>query len=231
MNHIWAVIPAAGVGKRMQADRPKQYLQLHQKTVLQHTIERMAAHPSVTGVVVAISPGDGYWPDLAISIEKPLHVVDGGDERCHSVLNGLTFLMEQDFENAWALVHDAARPCVRQEDVTKLINRVVDAQQGGLLGLPVSDTIKFCDNSDVVQKTVSRDGLWRALTPQMFRVRELYDAIRQSLEDLYLVTDEASAIEHVGGRPLMVEGHPDNIKITRPQDLMLAEMFLQQQES
>lgn len=230
MTEIWAVIPAAGVGKRMQADRPKQYLEIDNKTILQHTIERMTSLPRVAGVVVAVSPGDEYWKDLSLPKNKPVIKIDGGAERCHSVLNGLKYLAENQSAMTWVLVHDAARPCVRKEDIDLLVEQVVGHAVGGILGLPVADTLKYCNASLAIEKTVSRDHLWRALTPQLFRVGELKNAIEKSLADNYLVTDEASAIEHMGGTPLIVEGHPDNIKITRPQDLMLAKVFLQQQE-
>lgn len=229
MTEIWAVIPAAGVGKRMQADRPKQYLEIENKTLLQHTIERMASHPRVDGVVVAVSPEDEYWGDLCLSLDIPLIKVDGGEERCHSVLNALNYLVQCDKSDVWVLVHDAARPCVRHADIDLLINTVLKKSNGGILGLPVSDTLKYCGPEQLIEKTVSRDHLWRALTPQMFLSGELYQAITKSLEDNYLVTDEASAIEHIGKKPCMVEGHPDNIKVTRPQDLALATLFLRQQ--
>lgn len=229
MSEIWAVIPAAGVGKRMQADRPKQYLEIDGKTILQHTIERLASHNEVSGIVVAVSPGDEYWLDLQVSITKPLVKVDGGEERCHSVLNGLKYLNETGNSEAWAMVHDAARPCVRLSDIDKLIAAAIQNKVGGILGLPVSDTLKFCNAQSVIEKTVSRDHLWRALTPQMFKVAALFDAIEKALNDNYLVTDEASAMEHNAIHPCIVEGHPDNIKITRPQDLALAKLFLRQQ--
>lgn len=229
MSDIWAIIPAAGVGKRMQANCPKQYLEIEQKTILQRTIERLAAHPQVVGVVVAISPGDEYWQDLDIGLDKPLVVVDGGVERCHSVQNALAYLVDNDKSDNWALVHDAARPCILLNDIDQLISTVLKQDNGGILGLPVSDTLKYCESDNTIQKTVSRDHLWRALTPQMFKVGELYTAIEKSLADNYVVTDEASAIEHVGGKPCIVEGHPSNIKITRPQDLELATLFIRQQ--
>ena len=229
MTEIWAVIPAAGVGKRMQADRPKQYLEIENKTLLQHTIERMASHPRVDGVVLAISPEDEYWGDLCLDLDMPLIKVDGGAERCHSVLNALNYLVQTDKSDVWVLVHDAARPCVRHEDIDLLIKTVLEKNNGGILGLPVSDTLKYCGSGQLIEKTVSRDHLWRALTPQMFLSGELYHAITKSLDDNYLVTDEASAIEYLGKQPCMVEGHPDNIKITRPQDLTLATLFLRQQ--
>jgi 2-C-methyl-D-erythritol 4-phosphate cytidylyltransferase len=225
----WAVIPAAGAGRRMGGDRPKQYLPLCGKPVIAHTLERVAAHPLIAGVVVAISPDDQYWPALARQLpEIHLMVVDGGDERCHSVLNGLNHLSTVADEHDWVLVHDAARPCLRREDLDKLIDVLSQHPAGGLLGLPVADTLKKADDHGDVQATVDRNGLWRAFTPQMFRLKALRTALERAIRNEQHVTDEASAMELAGFRPRLVEGHADNIKITHPQDLVLAECFLRQ---
>lgn len=225
----WAVIPAAGVGKRMQADRPKQYLELHGRTVLEHTLSRFLEHPLISGVVVAVTDGDPYWRDLEISHPKMV-TASGGSERCHSVLNALQVLQLQADDNDWVLVHDAARPCLRREDLDHLIEALKDHPIGGLLGLPVADTMKRTAANDTVIETVPRENLWRALTPQMFRLGELQEALETALNNHQLVTDEASAMELAGMAPKMVEGHGDNIKITRPQDLKLAELYLAEQE-
>jgi 2-C-methyl-D-erythritol 4-phosphate cytidylyltransferase len=227
----WAVIPAAGAGRRMGSDQPKQYLELLGKTVLEHTIERLANTPEIQGVVVTLSPDDGYWSELGITCDKPLFKVEGGAERCHSVLNALDFLNGVADHNDWVLVHDAARPCLRQDDIERLINELNSHPVGGLMGLPVSDTVKRTDAAGDVLQTVERNHLWRALTPQMFRLGELREALRGAIDNSQLVTDEASAIELTGKAPHMVEGHADNIKITRPQDLKLAELYLTQQEN
>jgi 2-C-methyl-D-erythritol 4-phosphate cytidylyltransferase len=226
---FWAVIPAAGVGKRMQADRPKQYLELHGRTVLAHTLSRFLVHPRIEGVVVALGEGDPYWPGLGISHPK-LRTAPGGAERCHSVLNALRVLRGQAAKDDWVLVHDAARPCLRREDIDHLIGTLHDHPVGGLLGLPVADTMKRTAADDTVIETVPREHLWRALTPQMFRFAELHQALDGALGNNRLVTDEASAMELAGKAPKMVEGHGDNIKITRPQDLVLAELYLAQHE-
>ena len=225
----WAVIPAAGVGKRMQADRPKQYLELHGRTVLEHSLSRFLDHPQISGVVVAVSDGDPYWRDLGIEHPK-LAVASGGEERCHSVLNALEVLRAQAGAEDWVLVHDAARPCLRREDLDHLILTLSEHPVGGLLGLPVADTMKRTAADDIVIETVAREHLWRALTPQMFRLGELHDALDMALKNNRLVTDDASAMELAGKAPKMVEGHGDNIKITRPQDLVLARLHLAQQE-
>ena len=225
----WAVVPAAGVGRRMESNVPKQYLTINGHTVIEHTLRRLGEHPSIAGVVVAIAAGDGYWPELNVETTAPLAVVEGGEERCHSVLNALEQLAEVADPNDWVLVHDAARPCLRADDISRLIDELAGTE-GGLLGLPLSDTIKRTDTVNMVEATVDREGLWRALTPQMFRLGALQRALRQAIEKELMVTDDASAMELAGVRPLMVEGHGDNIKITRPQDLALAELYLQQQE-
>jgi 2-C-methyl-D-erythritol 4-phosphate cytidylyltransferase len=163
-------------------------------------------------------------------LEHPtLLSASGGEERCHSVLNALTALQKVADESDWVLVHDAARPCLRSEDIDHLLAELTDHPVGGLLGLPVADTMKRTDADDSVIETVSREHLWRALTPQMFRLGELYDALDGALKRDELVTDEASAMELAGKAPKMVEGHGDNIKITRPQDLRFAELYLAEQ--
>ncbi len=225
-TRCWAVIPAAGVGSRMQADRPKQYLPLLGCTVIEQTLQRLLAHPRIGGSVVAISSDDGWWSEVKIETDRPLWVAEGGDERCHSVLNALQTLSAHASNRDWVLVHDAARPCLRSEDIDELIRRCESHPVGGLLAVPVKDTLKRADAAQTVQETVDRNRLWHAQTPQMFRLGELRDALQQALAANALVTDEASAMERAGHAPLLVEGHADNIKITHPEDLALAELYL-----
>ena len=227
----WAVIPAAGVGTRMQADVPKQYLSINHKTILEHTLERFCSHPKIEGVVVVISGNDDVWKSLGICSHPKITVVDGGVERCHSVLNGLRALSDNANNNDWVLVHDAVRPCLRTEDIDRLMNTLDGHGVGGLLGLPVRDTMKRADTTSTIQETVDREGLWHALTPQMFHLGSLVDSLENALANDLIVTDEAQAIELNGLQPVLVEGHPDNIKITCKNDLALAELFLSQQES
>jgi len=229
-SHYWAVIPAAGVGMRMQTEVPKQYININHKTILEHTLERFCSHPKVEGVVVAIAGNDNIWKTLGISSHPKITVVEGGVERCHSVLNGLRALSDKAQESDWVLVHDAARPCLRKQDIDRLIDRLDGHGVGGLLGLPVRDTMKRADDSCTVQETIERECLWHALTPQMFRLNVLIGSLENALSKNLLVTDEAQAIELNGLRPMLVEGHPDNIKITRDSDLVLAELYLSQQE-
>jgi 2-C-methyl-D-erythritol 4-phosphate cytidylyltransferase len=227
--NYWAVVPAAGVGRRMGAALPKQFLPLGQQTVLEHSLESLWSGLKLKGLVLV---SDGH-PALA-SIQQRfaghrLLRASGGAERCHSVLNGLRALHNRAQADDWVLVHDAARPCVRAQDLHRLQARLYDHPVGGLLGFPVHDTMKRADGQCLVETTVERRGLWHAYTPQMFRYTLLHDALEKALADGYQVTDEASAVEHAGHRPVLVEGHADNIKITHPADLPLAEFFLRQQ--
>ncbi len=226
---IWAVIPAAGIGKRMQSDKPKQYLKLIDRTVIEHTIERLLSVDQVRGIVVSKQPGDPYWPDIRIESDKPVLVAAGGEERCHSVMSALDVLSKQPAykpETTWALVHDAVRPCVSADDIQNLIDTAAGTESGGLLAVPVRDTMKRQDNDQRVKQTVDRTGLWHALTPQLFACAQLSRALETALAEGFLVTDESSAMEHAGHRPRLVQGREDNIKITRPADLRLAELYL-----
>jgi 2-C-methyl-D-erythritol 4-phosphate cytidylyltransferase len=225
----WAIVPAAGVGRRMNAELPKQFLALGDKTVLEHSLEALWHNAGLAGLVLV---SDGH-PALAAIQERfsehRLMRAPGGRERCHSVLNGLEALSESAQADDWVMVHDAARPCLRYNDLQLLMERLATHPVGGLLGIPVRDTMKRTDSGGAVNETVERVGLWHAHTPQMFRFALLRSALQQALQDGYEVTDEASAMEHAGYHPLMVEGHADNIKITRPEDLLLAEFYLRQQ--
>ncbi len=227
---FWSVVPAAGVGLRMGGVLPKQYLKLGKQTIIEHTLNRLRNHPLISGVVLVISSEDPHWQQLQLpECATPLWIAEGGAERCHSVLNGLDKLQEFASDDDWVLVHDAARPCLRSTDINKLIEGLQCHSVGGLLGLPVADTIKQVGDDGMIIKTVDRRALWRALTPQMFRVGLLKKALKHALSKEYMVTDEASAVEFYGYCPLMIEGSADNIKITHPNDLSLAETFLQQQ--
>ena len=223
---FWVVIPAAGTGRRMQADCPKQYLELQGKTVIEQTLTHFSHHPRINGIVVAIADHDSIWPTLTVDTDKPVYTVSGGTERCHSVLNALNFLKDKTRDTDWVLVHDAARPCLRREDLDKLMITMAQHPQGGILAVPVRDTLKHVDVAGVIKDTVDREPLWHALTPQMFHVGLLREALAKAITEGVLVTDEASAMEHAGYSPLVVEGHADNIKITRPEDLALASFYL-----
>ena len=231
-NNTWVIIPAAGVGRRMKSSTPKQYLLLNGKPVLEHTLNVFLNHDAISQIVVAVSKEDEYWSTISVGNQKSVHKADGGKERCVSVLNGLKFIENQANDDDWVLVHDAARPCLRQEDLTLLIDKLSDHNVGGILAVPVRDTMKRAvANSQLIEKTVERKNLWHALTPQMFRYKMLKDALETALNNNQEITDEASAIELAGYQPELVEGHADNLKITRPEDLELAAFFLRQAET
>lgn len=222
----WAIVPAAGVGRRMLSQIPKQYLRLGSRTVMEHTLARFIDHPGIDGLVIAIDAHDRVWPSLSISSSKRLTTVVGGRERCHSVLNALQWLATGAQAQDWVLVHDAVRPCLTIEDLDRLMLELETDSVGGILAVPVSDTLKRGDTDDRIANTVDRTDLWHALTPQMFRLQVLHRALQAAVADDEAVTDEAAAVERVGLRPRLIEGRSDNIKITHPEDLVLAERIL-----
>jgi len=227
---IWAVVPAAGVGKRFGSATPKQYLNLNGKTVLENTLERLLEVTEIEQVVVALSSEDSHFKQLDFKHNSRIRTVIGGSERCHSVLNGLRYLANVGDAQDWVLVHDVARPCVRTADIRKLLEQVQQFDTvGGVLANPVRDTMKRGNRINQIEATVDRNQLWHALTPQMFRLQVLRAAIDAAVADNILVTDESAAMERLGHHPLLVEGHYDNIKITHPQDLALAELYIRQQ--
>jgi 2-C-methyl-D-erythritol 4-phosphate cytidylyltransferase len=222
----WAVIPATGIGQRMQADRPKQYLQLGDKTILEHTLERILSYPKIQGAVVVLHEHDNYWTGLEFEPTKTVLTCHGGAERHHSVYNGLQLLEKHCSESCVVLIHDAVRPFVMHQDLDRLLSVQNLAEDGAILAVPVADTLKLADPNQRILSTRSRDGLWRAFTPQAFRLdlikSALEDVIRQDLD----ITDDASAMELAGFKPRLVIGDSYNIKITQPQDLRLAELLL-----
>ncbi|MCG8486832.1 MAG: 2-C-methyl-D-erythritol 4-phosphate cytidylyltransferase [Chromatiales bacterium] len=225
-DRCWAVVPAAGVGRRMGGAVPKQYLDLCGRKIIDHTLERLLSHPRISGVCVALSAEDGYWESCEHHNHPNVIRTAGGEERYHSVHNALASLAELADEGDWVLVHDAARPCLSAADLDRLIETLQSHPVGGLLGIPVADTLKRVDDKNNIEATVSRERLWRAFTPQMFRLGLLSRCLEQAMENGAAVTDEASAVELSGHRPLMVEGDGTNIKITHRHDLLLAEHYL-----
>jgi len=222
------VVPAAGVGKRMQSRCPKQYLSLHNSTILEHTVNRLLAHPNIEKVIIALSGSDEYYHDTSLMNHPKVQTVVGGGERVDSVLAGIQAIDAQQYP--WVLVHDAARPCVPLKDITTLITLCHESDQGGLLAAPVRDTMKRTDDENNVLTTVDRSALWHALTPQMFKVDELRTAIETALLNGIEITDESSAMEYAQLPSQVVEGSSDNIKITRADDLTLAAFILTKQQ-
>jgi len=230
---IWAVVPAAGIGSRMQVSIPKQYLRINGQTVLSLTLARLSALADIERIMLVLSPHDTHWARhnsiYSAERDKILTCLGGGD-RWQSVLNGLDALAGLAGPDDWVLVHDAVRPCVRVDDMLRLLELTgVQEGAGGLLALPVSDTLKRADGDRRVAQTVDRDALWAACTPQLFPFARLRQALRAAAQAGVTLTDEASAMEWVGEYPQLVPCHKDNIKITYAEDLQLAELILQAQ--
>lgn len=226
------IVPAAGVGKRMLADKPKQYLNIAGKSILEHTLNKLISHANISRVIVALHPDDPYFHSLDCSNAKWLVRVDGGKERADSVLAGLEYMSSHAEGSDWVLVHDAARPCVTHQDLDKLLV-LANGNVGGLLATPVRDTMKRAENShsNLVAKTEDREGLWHALTPQFFPLESLATALSKALKEKVVITDEASAMEWAGYPVKLVEGNDRNIKITRPNDLSLAQHYLSEEST
>lgn len=218
--NIDVVVPAAGIGRRMNSALPKQYLKIGDSTVLERTLDVFLSYPRVSKIIVCLRDDDDYFSSLGCSADPKIIRARGGEERVDSVLSGLEHV-----STPWVMVHDAARPCLSHEDLDLLIDGV-SGSCGGILGIPVRDTMKRTDKELSIIGTVERSLLFHALTPQMFRTSELKESIKKALAAGWSITDEASAMEYAGFRPLLVEGRSDNIKITRPSDLALAEFIL-----
>lgn len=224
---VWAVIPAAGSGHRFGGERPKQYLAVGGEPMLARVLRVFLEAPSVAGVIVALAAGDRDWPGIApVEPAKPLLTAPGGATRAGSVLAALDALSARAARTDWVVVHDAARPCLRTAELERLVRELGDDPVGGLMAAPVVDTLKRADAAGRAAATVDRNGLWRALTPQMFRFGLLADALRAALAENVDVTDEAMAMERAGHAPRLVAGGADNIKVTRPEDVALAEAIL-----
>jgi 2-C-methyl-D-erythritol 4-phosphate cytidylyltransferase len=233
VNHtIWAIVPDAGMGKRMLSDIPKQNLLLNGRPLLEYTLNTLLQNNAIAGLVIALQSDDEFFSELKIDSKKPVIRAVGGKERADSVLNAINTLFEYsefDADKDWVMVHDAVRACLRQGDIDKLVSDVAENPNGGLLALPVRDTMKrqtVEDDIATVATTVDRENLWHALTPQYFPAKSLKEALEKALQEGLDVTDESSAMELAGFSPVLVNGNEDNIKITRPDDLRLASLYL-----
>jgi 2-C-methyl-D-erythritol 4-phosphate cytidylyltransferase len=220
----WLIMPAAGSGRRFGATVPKQYLQLAGRTVIEHALAAFLADERCRGIVVALDPDDSRFASLPLSSEPRMKIAAGGAQRCDSVRNALDAIAGADED--WVLVHDAARPCLSRSDLDALIAALSCDPAGGLLATPLSDTLKRADHGQRAVDTPSRDSLWRALTPQMFRLGLLRSALRAAQAAGREPTDEAQAMEWAGHTPLLVAGRADNLKVTSPADLALAAAVL-----
>ena len=222
-TNLVAVIAAAGIGKRVGAAIPKQYLTLLGKTIIEHSLTPFLEHPEISRVVVSIATNDQWFAQLDIARHPKIERVEGGEARVDSVLSALAVIDGDDY----VLVHDAARPCITRSDIDKLIMTVHESKQGAILGSRVRDTMKRSSPSGQICSTVERENLWHALTPQMFQNKKLINAIN-SAQNPQKITDEASAMEMSGQPVSIVEGRSDNLKVTRYEDLYLAELYLSQ---
>lgn len=220
---VIAVIPAAGIGSRMQTECPKQYLHIGDKTILEHAVASLMAHPRVGQAIVAVSPNDAYFSSLPLASDPRVTVVTGGKQRADSVLAGL-----QAADDAkWVLVHDAARPCLHPDDLENLLAITATSKVGGILAAPVRDTMKRGEpGKALIAHTVDREDLWHALTPQLFPLELLRSCLLRALDEGATITDEASALEYCGFHPELINARADNIKVTRPEDLALAAFYL-----
>jgi 2-C-methyl-D-erythritol 4-phosphate cytidylyltransferase len=211
----------------MGSSIPKQYLSLAGRTVIERVVDILVAEPAIAGVTVAVAADDPYWKRyLPGAWPKPVRIASGGETRAHTVLNALLTLEEELEARDWVLVHDAARPCLHPRDLASLLQAVGDDPVGGILATPVADTLKKVDEDRLVTATADRDQLWRAFTPQMFRYLLLREALQAALAAGEPPSDEAGALERIGKPVQVVEGRTDNIKITRPDDIALAEAIL-----
>jgi len=222
----WAVVAAAGRGERFGHREPKQYARLGDRAVLSWSLGALLEETSIAAVVVALAPGDRRFARLAESRSPRVRRCEGGARRELSVANALRALEPEARDTDWVLVHDAARPCLRRSDVRALIDALADDPVGGLLAVPLGDTLKAEGADGRCERTVPREGLWRALTPQMFRYGVLRRALALSIDRERSVTDEAAAVELLGLRPRLVRGRGDNLKVTHPEDLVLAGAIL-----
>ena len=222
MKRNIALIPAAGVGARFGAGKPKQYVEINGKTVLQHTVDIFQQHEQIDFIAVIVSPEDHIFQTASdkVGIFKV-----GGETRAETVRNGVEVLLKQSLaaETDNILVHDAARCCLPAEALSRLIEAAANAEQGGILAVPVADTLKRAGEASQITATVSRAGLWQAQTPQLFRAALLQRALAG---DLSGITDEASAVESLGIKPLLVEGDSRNLKMTLPQDEYIVRLLL-----
>ncbi len=220
---VWAIVPAAGIGTRMQSEIPKQYLAFQGKTLIEHCLDRLLSHPEIDGAVVVLQEQDTTWETLAYLAQKPVFTTAGGKERHDSVYSGLTTLQYRFGNDAIALVHDAVRPLVSHQDLSNVIDAARQHSAGALLATPVTDTLKLQGDNMEIANTLSRDRLWRALTPQVFHLQTLLNALEQVIDKKLSITDDAQAVELMGHTPVLVAADSENFKITSPGDLALAE--------
>ncbi|MCY4051619.1 MAG: 2-C-methyl-D-erythritol 4-phosphate cytidylyltransferase [Gammaproteobacteria bacterium] len=225
---VWAVVPAAGQGLRMGGTLPKQHMELCGKSMLEHTLLRLCEMPFITGVIIGLSATDPLWSYDPFEHPKYFGIFDGGERRQDTVRKGVQYLFDEIRVSLkdYVLVHDAARPCITNQDTLKVIKAAKKHQDGAVLGSCSKDTMKLSTEDGVIIESLDRNSCWRAYTPQVFNVANLFDALYMLEEDEITVTDEAMAMEYAGWSPIMVQGSDMNIKVTEKNDLRLAEAFL-----
>lgn len=229
MARFHIIIPAAGAGNRMASAIPKQYLPLNGKPIVSHSIQTFFACPRIASINLALSAEDFFWRSLTLDSHSRLVLhYTGGDTRAQTVLNTLEAMRPHVAKDDWILVHDAARPGLTAELLNRLLDTLEHDEVGGLLALPLADTLKLSSTEQRVEKTIPRENLWQAQTPQMFRFHLLQKAL-SSFEGS--PTDEAQAIEALGLQPKLVVGSLRNMKVTYPQDLQLMEILMQKEIS
>jgi len=226
---VHALIPAAGHSVRFGGTMLKQYAHLLGMPVMTHSILAVQSHPAVSSVTVALAEDDGIFEQLVRPGFPDVLTVTGGESRAQTVMNGINFIIARYPECEWVLVHDAARPCLSADDLARLLDQGRQSESGAILAIPVNDTLKLSDDDGLIERTVDRSRIWAAQTPQLFRIDPLRANLQSALATGGSPTDEASAMEQAGVRPLLVMGSPTNIKITGTEDLALAEFILQRQ--
>jgi 2-C-methyl-D-erythritol 4-phosphate cytidylyltransferase len=221
----WALVPAAGSGSRLGGEKPKQYVEIAGKPLLAHTLKSLTKVGPILGIAVGLASDDRWWHESIVASDRILGIYVGGVSRAETILRGLEFLEAHVHTGDWVLVHDAVRPCIRPSDIERLISERGDGSSGALLAFPAPDTMKQSNGHDQVERTISREGLWCAQTPQLFLYRSLRDALERC--DLATITDDSSAMEAAGYTPRLVLGRADNLKVTSREDLELATLILQ----
>ena len=224
---IWVIVPAAGSGQRMAESIPKQYLQIQGKTILETTLDLFLKNEQIDKVVVTLAADDLLWPTLACASNTKIISTLGGSSRALSVYHGLVAMKTLVSEADWVVVHDAARPCLSTSALNDFIQKLSGHAVGGILAMPAKDTLKLSksDTPEILQ-TLSRDNVWHAQTPQMFRYGLLLNAMQQALKSEHEITDEASAMELAGYSPQLIESNSRNLKVTTPEDLAMATFLL-----
>lgn len=223
-NNIIAIIPAAGIGKRMLYHYPKQYIMIKNKTIIEHSIECLLKHENIKYVIVVIRQDDIYFNKLNIAKHPKIITTIGGKNRSDSVLNGLKIINKN---TKWVLIHDAVRPCLYYQDLLKLCSIIKQKNIiGGILAKPVKNTIKYIKHNDIINYTLNRKNLWNALTPQIFLTKLLFSCLQYVIYKKIIITDDSSCLEYCGYHPKIIIGRNDNIKITTPEDLIVAKLYI-----